>query len=396
MRILLASWHRAVAGGAEQYLRGLIPALASRGHDVAFLHEHPYTEGVGTVDPAEPAIPRWCAHELGAAAAVDAAIAWRPDVAYDQGLASSDLEAALLARVPTVLFAHGYFGTCATGTKRYAFPDVAACTRSFGPVCLALHYPRRCGGLDPRVLLAGYRQQAARRALLERYAAVVVASTHMRNEFARHGIPPERLHVAPLPPAGLAADPAPPAPRDFTGRIAFLGRLTDDKGVDRLIDATPLAERALGRPLSLTIAGSGPALEHLRARAATRAVRAEFPGWVGPEARERLLREADLLALPSVWGEPYGLVGIEAGCVGTPAVGFAMGGIPDWLLPGQTGELAPASPPDAIGLAEAMARALTDPAHHQRLRAGAWTHARRYGMDAHLAALEPLLAGARR
>ena len=41
-----------------------------------------------------------------------------------------------------------------------------------------------------------------------------------------------------------------------------------------------------------------------------------------------------------------------------------------------------------------MTRALGDPAHHQRLRAGAWTHARRYGMEAHLATLEPLLAGA--
>jgi len=396
VRILLASWHRAVAGGAENYLRGLIPALEARGHEVAFLHEHAYTEGVGTVDPSDHAMPRWCADDLGPGPAVEAVAAWRPDVAYNQGLGSSDLEAALIARAPTVLLAHGYYGTCATGTKRYALPGVAQCTRTFGPACLALHYPRRCGGLDPRVLLRGYRQQAARRALLPRYRAVVVASSHLQREFARHGIPPERLHLTPLPPAGMTADTAAPAPRPFTGRIVFLGRLTDDKGVDRLIDATPLAERALGRPLSLTVAGSGPAVERLRARAAARSVRAEFPGWVGQEDKVRLLRGADLLALPSVWGEPYGLVGIEAGCVGTPAVGFAMGGIPEWLRPGDTGELAPADPPDVAGLADAMTRALGDPAHHQRLRAGAWTHARRYSMDAHLTALESILAAATR
>lgn len=396
MRILLASWHRAVAGGAEQYLRGLIPALVSRGHEVAFLHEHDAAPGVGTVDEGAPAIARWCVDALGERTALESATAWRADLVYNHGLGSSDLEAALLARAPTVLFAHGYYGTCATGTKRHAFPDVAACTRTFGPACLVLHYPRRCGGLDPRALLAGYRQQAARRALLARYAAVVVASTHMQAEYQRHGVRPERLHLAPLPPAGITADPAPPAPRGFTGHIAFLGRLTDDKGVDRLIDATPLAEHALGRQLSLTVAGSGPALERLRARAAARSVRAEFPGWVGPEVRERLLRGADLLAVPSVWGEPFGLVGIEAGCVGTPAAGFAMGGIPEWLRPGETGELAPADPPSAFGLAEAMARALNDPAHHHRLRVGAWTHARRTDMAAHLATLEPLLAAAAR
>ena len=44
--------------------------------------------------------------------------------------------------------------------------------------------------------------------------------------------------------------------------------------------------------------------------------------------------------MPSVWPEPFGLVGIEAGCVGLPAAGFGVGGIPDWLRPGETGELA--------------------------------------------------------
>jgi glycosyltransferase involved in cell wall biosynthesis len=396
VRILLCSWHRAVAGGAEQYLRGLIPALAARGHEVAFLHEHQHTEGDGTVDPPGSGIPLWCADELGADAALEAAAGWRPDVAYNQGMGSSDLEAALIAHVPTVLFAHGYYGTCATGTKRHAYPSVTACTRTFGPACLALHYPRRCGGLDPRALLAGYRQQAARFALLPRYRAVLVASSHMQHEFARHGVLLGCLRVAPLPPGDLTPDAMPPAERPLTGRILFLGRLTAEKGAGLLVDAIPGAERGLGRRLTLTVAGTGPERDALQRRALERGVDAAFPGWLAGDARLRALREADLVAVPSVWGEPFGLVGIEAGCVGTPAVGFAMGGIPDWLKAGETGELAPADPPDVAGLADAMTRALGDPAHHQRLRVGAWTHARRYGMDAHLDALEPILATATR
>ena len=42
--------------------------------------------------------------------------------------------------------------------------------------------------------------------------------------------------------------------------------------------------------------------------------------------------------MPSLWAEPFGLLGIEAGCVGLPAAGYAVGGIPDWLVPGETGE----------------------------------------------------------
>src|SRR6202034_271377 len=98
-----------------------------------------------------------------------------------------------------------------------------------------------------------------------------------------------------------------------------------------------------------------------------------------------LMRQADLVAVPSLWPEPFGLVGIEAGCFGVPAVGFAVGGIPDWLIPGQTGELAPADPPTVEGLAEAIVRALEDPAHYQKLCSGAWEMAKRFSLERHLA-----------
>ena len=106
------------------------------------------------------------------------------------------------------------------------------------------------------------------------------------------------------------------------------------------------------------------------------------------------MREADLLAVPSVWPEPFGLVGIEAGCVGLPAVAFAVGGIPDWLIPGKSGELAPGDPPTADGLALAIVRALADPTPLQRLRIGAWEVARTFRPGRHLDELERILDAA--
>src|SRR5262249_13522358 len=102
----------------------------------------------------------------------------------------------------------------------------------------------------------------------------------------------------------------------------------------------------------------------------------------------------DLLVVPSVWPEPFGLVGIEAGCVGLPAVGFAVGGIPDWLLPGVSGESAPGEKPDAGQLADALVRALVDDEHLQRLRVGAWETARRFTREAHRDRLTPILEAA--
>jgi glycosyltransferase involved in cell wall biosynthesis len=82
---------------------------------------------------------------------------------------------------------------------------------------------------------------------------------------------------------------------------------------------------------------------------------------------------------------------VEAGGVGLPSVAFAVGGIPDWCEPGESGELAPGNPPTPEGLAEALVRALADPGHHARLREGAWRMARRFNAEAHVDALSALL-----
>jgi glycosyltransferase involved in cell wall biosynthesis len=75
--------------------------------------------------------------------------------------------------------------------------------------------------------------------------------------------------------------------------------------------------------------------------------------------------------VPSVWPEPFGLVGPEAAAYGVPAAAYAVGGIPDWLQDGVNGHLAPGNPPMAAGLADAIVNCLGDPAHYEQLRRGA-------------------------
>jgi glycosyltransferase involved in cell wall biosynthesis len=102
------------------------------------------------------------------------------------------------------------------------------------------------------------------------------------------------------------------------------------------------------------------------------------------------MRQADLLAMPSLWPEPFGLLGPEAGCVGLPSVGYAHGGIPDWLVEGESGALAP-SPPTVEGLADAILRAISDADRHQVLRVGAWQMAQRFSAERHVRQLEAVL-----
>ncbi|MCI0672994.1 MAG: glycosyltransferase, partial [Myxococcaceae bacterium] len=114
-------------------------------------------------------------------------------------------------------------------------------------------------------------------------------------------------------------------------------------------------------------------------------------GWVVAAEREALMRSAELLAVPSTWPEPLGLVGLEAACVGLPAVAFDLGGGRAWCVPGESGELAPGEVPSARGLAEAVVRAIGSPGHHQSLREGALRAAHRFTPERHLAGLWSML-----
>jgi glycosyltransferase involved in cell wall biosynthesis len=391
MRILIATTNRNLVGGLEKYLQGLMPGLLDRGHDLRLLHEKPADPQGTSIDPSGVTIPAWCPADSGVSAALSAISNWKPDVIYSHGLESASLEEALLKDYPSVLYAHNYYGTCPTGRKCHNFPTTRPCDRTLGPMCLLLHYPRRCGGLNPATAWRMYKRQSLFNSRLASYQNVLVASHHMYREFARNGVSADKLRLIPLP----ATDSTPllhaPTPRNPSGHILFVGRLTDLKGVHYLIDALPRAAGILGRELRLTIAGDGPdrpKLEHLARRLG---VAADFRGWVQTAQKLELIRRSDLLAVPSLWPEPFALVGIEAASLGVPAVGYAVGGIPDWLLPNQTGELAPGDPPTAIGLAEAIARALASPDHYQSLCRVAWENAKRFTLREHLTQLEPIL-----
>jgi len=392
VRVLIPTFHPNVIGGTEKYLQALIPGLIQRGHQVALLHEIPFDPARESITPPEQSVAAFCLADEDVDSVVRSVAEWKPDVVYNQGLQASDLEDTLVDTYPTVLFAHGYYGTCGTGNKCHAFPRFEPCSRRFGPACLVLHYPRRCGGLNPVAAWEIYRREAQRNARLKDYAFILVASNHMRSEYLRLGVSPDRIRIATLPLASSDLEAPQSQPGPPRGRILLMGRLNKSKGGHYLIPAIARASGTLGQSLILTVAGDGPERRGLEDIARKHQVAAEFVGWIDARRKAELLGETDLLAVSSLWPEPFGLVGIEAGAVGVPSVGYAVGGIPDWLIPGETGELAPGDPPTVDGLADAIVRALRTPEHHARLRKGARQKALRFTLDAHLATLELALA----
>lgn len=381
MKILVATRYRGVIGGAETYLSLAIPALVQRGHDVALLYECSEEPSGTTIDPEHLDIERWCTQDRGWAETVRRVREWSPDVVYSHGLDQDTLEEELITHFPVVLHAHNYYGTCLTGSKRHAFPTARPCSRRFGAACLVLHYPRRCGGLDPATMVRSYYTQKQRRARLPRYRGVIVASSHMASEYVRHGVASTRVHRLPYPVTPQNDAESRSHATSSPNKLLFISRLTDLKGGTHLIRAMRDASDALARTLTLSVAGTGPEQPVLEALAKRLNVPATFYGWVRGPDHHRLFQESDLLAIPSVWPEPFGIVGIEAGTYGIPSVGYGVGGIVDWLEPGVTGELAPGNPPTVRGLANALVRILESPTYYQSLCEGAKRMAQHYNPD---------------
>src|SRR6185295_17395476 len=127
----------------QAYLDAVIGALESRGHQLAIA----YCTDSGTAEAGglSRRLVSFLLREPHRGEAFDAIRRWSPDVCFSHNMNDLDVDRALERIAPVVKFMHGYFGTCIGGLKMHAFPRPSACDRVFGPACLALYLPRRCG-----------------------------------------------------------------------------------------------------------------------------------------------------------------------------------------------------------------------------------------------------------
>lgn len=302
MRVLHLNDRLSQRGGADIHLLGILDAQKDR-HDVHLA----VGRDDGTATTAAPV------HLLDGVAARDAQPVprlaslletLRPDLVHVHNV-MNPLALASLRGVPTVMTVQDHRGFC---------PGRGKLTRA-GAVCTQTQSRDACADCFDDT---GYFEDifALTKARLDAFRdlPLIVLSEYMRRELQAMGA--KRVEV--IPPFVYDLDPD--AEADGDPCVLFVGRLVPAKGVPQAIEAW----RAAATDLPLVLGGSGS----LRAQAEEAGC--TVTGWLDRVALSRLYRRARVLLLPSMWQEPFGIVGLEALAFGVPVAAFDSGGIREW------------------------------------------------------------------
>jgi glycosyltransferase involved in cell wall biosynthesis len=209
------------------------------------------------------------------------------------------------------------------------------------------------------------------KALYRRCSRLLYVGQRSRRHFLRLGCPEEKLAFSPycVDTTPFRTDEAARAElREPTRQmldvtteqkvILFSGKLSGRKGVDLLVQAVRRLPEPLRHKAVLVFLGHGELHEELSTAAQIDpAVACRFLGFQNQSKLSGYYHAADLLALPSIHSETWGLVVNEALHHGVPVVvSEAVGCAPDLVVAGVTGEICATG--SAESLTEALQRAL--------------------------------------
>jgi glycosyltransferase involved in cell wall biosynthesis len=216
----------------------------------------------------------------------------------------------------------------------------------------------------------------------------VAASKFIEEDLLAAGIPREEVVLVSngtrIPPSFT------PPPSNGTFTIGMVGQILPQKGQRELLEA--LSQLPATLDFRLRIAGQGdPAYEaslHEAVVALGLSQKVEFVGFLDIA---KLYEDLNLVAVPSIYEEPFGLVSIEAQARGIPVVVSDAGGLPETVADGETGRVFARSKPGE--LREILEWFITHPAEARTMGERARRHVEaNFSLDRTVSQLRDLLA----
>jgi glycosyltransferase involved in cell wall biosynthesis len=237
---------------------------------------------------------------------------------------------------------HAHFGT------NSATVAMLAARINGGTFSMTVHGPEEFDRA-PRIALADK---------IRRASFVAAVSAYGRSQLRRL-VEPSHWDKIVIVPCGVdrAFYDGEPKAVSHANRFVTVARLSEQKGVPTLIEAAAKLKDA-GRAFHVTLIGDGDLRGAIEAEIARRDLSPEITlaGWKTPGEVRAAIEDAGVFVLPS-YAEGLPVSIMEAMSLARPVISTYVAGIPELVIPGETGWLTPAS--DADALASAMTEAMT-------------------------------------
>jgi len=375
MRILQVNKFFYIRGGSERYYFDLCDLLKAHGQAVAHFsmkddrnlpsEQAPYFVASVDLNTCKGLAPRARAaarilYSGEAKRNIGRLIdTWRPDVIHfhniTRQLSPSIVDAARARGVPMVETVHDLFLVC----PAHSFYKGDGVCEACGGGAFWHAVTGRCidGSLASSALGALEAYAHNRLGLYKKIDRLIAPSLFLKSKISALGWVAGRVqHLPYFIPLG------PDYSERNEGYVLFAGRVSKEKGVGTLLDAS-----AICKGVEFVVAGEGPELEDFKRYARSRGLaNVRFAGYVTGEALERLIAGSSCVVTPSLSYENLPLSILEAFARGKPVVAADSGGISELVRDGVTGYVFERGVP--VALAEAVERVFSDEA--QRVKMG--------------------------
>lgn len=339
MKILLINERLDFAGGAERYTVDIAAGLAGLGHEIEIIYGFgdKFVIPEAALSTSLSRVKTVFIDSLEIAAVIVEAQAFNPDVINVQSINEPKLLMELFRLWPTIRFIHDHRSYC-PGNSKLWFSSNRVCPIPMSLKCAAYAYKEKCMTRKITKLVGRINRSREMLSALGQLPLVMCNSSYVRDRLVQNGLDKEKVVVNGLFPGGLSSGVSVtfrPEPQ-LQPEILFVGRIFIEKGVEYLLRAAALISDI---PFKINIVGEGWDLKRCRELALELKIggRVEFTGFLPREEIDKFYQRCRLLVVPSIWPEPFGMVGLEAYRFGKPVVAFAGGGVTDWLSDKQTG-----------------------------------------------------------
>jgi glycosyltransferase involved in cell wall biosynthesis len=390
MRILFVHESFGAFGGAEANVLATATELKERGHTVGILHgPHTGKGEAAWLDAFRHRFP--FQNGSGSATGLAACEHFKPDVIYVHKMSDMRvLEELLDSNTPIIRMVHDHDIYCMRSYK-YNYFTRHICERPLSPFCMV-----PCGAFIARdhagtlpLKWVSYTAKLQELELNRKCHRLIVATQFMKDELLRNRFDSDRIEVhPPVPPRGNSSWESSFSERNY---IIYAGQIIRGKGVDVLLES--LAQVRV--PFTCFIFGEGSHRKYCEKLSCKLglAKRVFFKGYVSPDEIAIFYRECSVVAVSSVWPEPFGAVGLEAMRFGLPVVAFDAGGIREWLTNGRNGFLVPWM--DRVAFAARVEELLGDKALARQMgERGRQLVAEQYEFSKYIRGLEQMFARA--